>query len=189
MSHPYYHAKSSAARFGGTAEDYVEIHEWFDQTKAHMPDGRHRAVLHSSFGIYLAQQMFGEVLTRPSDGRVTPVRLIGEQHVLEDLGFVPTLQDWLRLLQPEPWMTINTTRLSQQFKHVADVKPQRRPSRSPAARQARRASAVKKSNADVTKKRDPWRHAAPNSGAAGRARIKKSRTSTSPSKPMPFRRR
>lgn len=121
MSHPYYHAKSSAARFGGIADDYVVIHEWFDQTKAHMPDSRHRAVLHSSFGIYLAQQMFGEVIVRPSDGGVTPVRLVGEQHVLEDLGFVPTVQDWLRLLQPAPWMTVNTSPLSQKFGQAADA--------------------------------------------------------------------
>jgi hypothetical protein len=55
MSHPHYHSKSSARRFGGVASDYHELHEWFDQVKAHLPDVRHRAVLHSSFGIFLAQ--------------------------------------------------------------------------------------------------------------------------------------
>ncbi|MFM7567414.1 MAG: DUF6915 family protein [Betaproteobacteria bacterium] len=115
MSHPYYHALSSAARFGGVADDYVELHEWFDQAKAHCPDARHRAVLHSSFGIYLAQQCFGEVITRASDRRKIPVRLIGEQHVLEDLGYIPTLHEWLRCLQPQPWMTQNTRSLSREL--------------------------------------------------------------------------
>ena len=58
--------------------------------KAHLPDVRHRAVLHSSFGIFLGQQVFGEVIVRKSDGAEVPTRLLGEQHVLEDLGFIPT---------------------------------------------------------------------------------------------------
>jgi hypothetical protein len=28
----------------------------------------------------------------------------GEQHVLEDLGRIPTVADWLGRIQPEPWM-------------------------------------------------------------------------------------
>jgi len=28
----------------------------------------------------------------------------GEQHVLEDLGRIPTLRDWLGRIQPESWM-------------------------------------------------------------------------------------
>jgi hypothetical protein len=96
MSHPHYHSKSSASRFGGVASDYHALHEWFDQVKAHLPDVRHRAVLHSSFGIFLAQQVFGEVIVRKSDGAEVPTRLLGEQHVLEDLGFIPTVQDWMK---------------------------------------------------------------------------------------------
>ena len=33
-----------------------------------------------------------------------PVRLIGEQHVMEDLGFIPSFVDWVRCIQPKPWM-------------------------------------------------------------------------------------
>jgi len=33
-----------------------------------------------------------------------PVRWIGEQHVQEDLGHIPTAADWLRRLSAEPWM-------------------------------------------------------------------------------------
>jgi hypothetical protein len=35
---------------------------------------------------------------------VVPVRLIGEQHVREDLGFIPSFADWVRCIRPEPWM-------------------------------------------------------------------------------------
>jgi hypothetical protein len=34
------------------------------------------------------------------------VKLLSEQHVTEDCGYIPTVQDWLKpLLQnPDPWM-------------------------------------------------------------------------------------
>ena len=51
----------------------------------------------------IAVPLFGTTLTL-STGRVLPVRFVGEQHVLEDLGRIPTVQDWLMKIQPEPWM-------------------------------------------------------------------------------------
>jgi hypothetical protein len=38
------------------------------------------------------------------DGAVVPIRYIGEQHVREDLGRVPTAQDWLIRINPQRWM-------------------------------------------------------------------------------------
>jgi len=32
------------------------------------------------------------------------VRYIGEQHVKEDLGRIPTAQDWLSQIKPVRWM-------------------------------------------------------------------------------------
>lgn len=112
MSHPYYHALSSAKRFGGSWNDYIKIHEWFDQTKSLIPDVRHRAILHSSFGVFLCQQVFGEVLVRDSDGKAVPVRTIGEQHILDDMGFIPTPQDWFSSMKPELWMARGAKPLS-----------------------------------------------------------------------------
>lgn len=110
MAHPYHHAVSCSRRFGGTPEDYLPIHTWFDQTKAHLPDVRHRAILHSSFGIFLCEQVFGPTLTLPG-GQQIPVRLIGEQHVREDMGGeIPTVQDWLGDLPLRPWMTRGAAR-------------------------------------------------------------------------------
>lgn len=120
MSHPYYHAKSSARKFGGIWEDYVELHEWFDQTKAHHADTRHRAILHNTFGIYLLQQVFGEVITRKSDGVVIPTRPIGEQHVLEDLGFIPNVSHWLNCMKGEPWMN-KASPLSKMLKEYEEI--------------------------------------------------------------------
>jgi len=104
MAHPHHHAVSSARKFGGVPEDYHALHSWFDQTKSHLADARHRAILHSSFGIYLAEQVFGITITRASDGVQVPTRTLGEQHVREDMGRIPSLQDWLGELPLRPWM-------------------------------------------------------------------------------------
>lgn len=111
MSHPYYHALSSAKKHGGRPEDYLEIHAWFDQTKAHLPDARHRMVLHNSFGIFLAEQQFGVTITN-SLGKEVPTRLIGEQHVMEDLGRIPTLEQCLGGMEIKEWMGKKSLRLS-----------------------------------------------------------------------------
>lgn len=91
---PLFHANKSAKKYGGKAEDYQEIHDWFDQTKAHVADMRHRLMLHNSFGIFLCEQVFGIFITN-SEGRKVNVRDIGEDHVLEDLGIIPSLENCL----------------------------------------------------------------------------------------------
>ena len=92
--HPYHHALSSAKKHGGKPDDYEFIHAWFDATKAFMGDARHRALRHHAAGIFWCEQEFGSVI-RNSDGKDIPVRLIAEQHVNEDMGFIPTVEWWL----------------------------------------------------------------------------------------------
>lgn len=89
---PFTHAKNSARKYGGSPDDYIQIHNFFDQTKAHIPDMRHRAVLHNSFGIFLCESQFGVTITNSNGVRIS-VRDVAEDHVLEDLGTIPTLQD------------------------------------------------------------------------------------------------
>ena len=101
MAHPLKHAESSARKFGGKVEDYLPIHNWFDESKAFLPDFRHRALRHHAEGIFLCERIFGVAITN-SDGRQVPVRYIGEQHVREDLGRIPTAQDWLSANQACP---------------------------------------------------------------------------------------
>jgi hypothetical protein len=105
MTHTVFHAQSSARRFGGKPEDYQAIHDWFDQTKETFADFRHRALRHHSQGIFEAERVFGLTITN-SDGKVVPVRYIGEQHIAEDCGGrIPTVADWFRNIKPEPWMS------------------------------------------------------------------------------------
>lgn len=104
MSHPMNHAKSTAKKHGGKWEDYYEIHAFMDSSKSTLASWQHRALLHSSFGIFMVEKAFGPAVTN-SDGKDVPTRVIAEQHVVEDLGWIPTVEDWLKNLQHQPWMT------------------------------------------------------------------------------------
>ncbi len=103
MGHCYHHALSSVRIWDGSAADYLPLHQWFDESKAITADFRHRALRHHAEGIFMLERFFGPTITL-STGRVVPVRLIGEQHVREDLGFIPSFADWVRCIRPEPWM-------------------------------------------------------------------------------------
>ncbi len=109
MAKPWVHAASSAKRWGGVPDDYLAVHEKMDSTKMAHAEVTHRVVFHSAFGIYLLEDLFGRTLTN-SDGKEVHVREIAEQHVLEDLGFIPSLSDWLRKLPAQPWMAGQRTR-------------------------------------------------------------------------------
>lgn len=111
----------------------MAIHEWFDQSKAHHGDFRHRALRHHAEGIFLMETIFGPTLKlsickhcghaecRPAplgtsgcdaEGceckrhckKTVPTRWVGEQHVTEDLGFIPAATEWLSAIKAEPWM-------------------------------------------------------------------------------------
>jgi hypothetical protein len=103
MSKALVHARSSARKYGGKPEDYIEIHEYMDSTKSAHAEVTHRCVFHSAFGIFIVEDVFGRTLTN-SDGKEVFVRDVAEQHVLEDLGYIPSLSDWLREMPAQPWM-------------------------------------------------------------------------------------
>jgi hypothetical protein len=73
MTHPIWHAESSARRFGGDPSDYQPIHDWLDATKESFCDCRHRALRHHSQGVFEAQRVFGSAI-RNSAGVLIPVR-------------------------------------------------------------------------------------------------------------------
>ncbi len=101
---PHLHGRLSVKKYGGKLEDYEAIHEFIDHSKSSMPDVRHRAMLHSSWGIYLVSQVFGNTITN-SEGKLVSTRDVAEDHILQDLGFIPTVQDWLKNLPIEGWMS------------------------------------------------------------------------------------
>lgn len=106
MSKPVFHAQSSAKKFGGKWEDYIDIHNFMDSSKGAIADNRHRALTHNSWFLSVVlEEVFG-VARFNSDGDQYSVRDIGEQHVLEDFGmrFIPTAQDYLEEINFKDWM-------------------------------------------------------------------------------------
>lgn len=103
MAHSYHHAVSSARRWGGQPADYQAVHDWMDGSKLILADFRHRALRHHAEGCWAAEAVFGVTITNTA-GRIVPVRFIAEQHIVEDLGRIPSFADWARAIRPEPWM-------------------------------------------------------------------------------------
>lgn len=108
MSNSWYHAKSAAAKWGGTPEDYYAIECFIDGSKESMGDVRHRALYHHTMGVFLCERIFGTTITvakKNGHGTVeVPVREIAEQHIVEDLGYIPSPSEWLKLLPIQGWM-------------------------------------------------------------------------------------
>jgi len=107
MAHPYDHARSSVKKWGGKPEDYVHIHEWFDETKAWYGHSKHRMFRHHSEGIFECEKIFGASF-KNSDGKRIYTRYVGEQHVREDcFGYIPTAKEWIdniAVSKPPEWM-------------------------------------------------------------------------------------
>lgn len=109
----YRHAMSSARKWGGAPEDYLPVHDFIDSSKQTLGDIRHRALYHHTLGVWLCQRIFGATIVidkSPPGGPVArtirvPVREVAERHILEDLGFIPTPQDWLKDTPVKTWMS------------------------------------------------------------------------------------
>jgi hypothetical protein len=103
---PYIHAELSAKRYGGKPEDYLDIHELMDSTKAAFPNNAHRMITHNSwFTTTIIPKVFGHIRTN-SDGKKYNTKDVAEYHCLEDfrMRFIPTIQDYLEHIDIQPWM-------------------------------------------------------------------------------------
>jgi hypothetical protein len=116
---PVKHAESSAKKWGGKMEDYIALHDWFDETKQFTGNWTHRAMRHHSAGIQWAIEKFGHYILN-SSGQKIPTKMLAEQHVEEDCGFIPTPADWLKGLtnSPEKWM-LNVQKKSVEVMKIA----------------------------------------------------------------------
>ena len=113
---PYLHARIHAKKYGGSPEDYMDIDDFVDSSKSSVPDVRHRAILHSSFGCFVVEKVFGATRVN-SEGKVYSPRDVAEDHIIQDLGFIPTMDKYLNNMQVQPWMSgtekKNTARVKQ----------------------------------------------------------------------------
>lgn len=106
MSKPWIHAESSARKFGGIPENYIDIHNFMDSSKAVQADCRHRALTHNSWFLSVVLERVFGVTLKNSDGKLVSVRDVGEQHVLEDFGgrFIPSAADYISEIEYHEWM-------------------------------------------------------------------------------------
>lgn len=104
------HSQSACREWGGVPEVYQEINEFIDSSKQVLGDVRHRSMYHHTMGVYLCQRIFGDTIIVPrmttgGPGKLVPVRLIAERHIIEDLGFLPTPADYIRDMPIAQWMS------------------------------------------------------------------------------------
>jgi hypothetical protein len=119
MSKTILRAKTSVRQFGGKIEDYLDIHSWFDETESWTNDFTHQAFRHHTQGIFEAEAKFGYIIEN-SDGKRVPVRVICETHIKEDLGFIPTAQEWLENMEIVKWMGYRDRELTHTLKEESE---------------------------------------------------------------------
>lgn len=116
MANPMIHAKSSVKRWGGKVEDYIELHELLDSPKATMNNNTSRMLTHNTWFVYhIIPKIFGYNITN-SDGKSVDTVDIAMLHVAEDfrMKFVPTVQDYLKHMEVQPWMCNGVKELDNQ---------------------------------------------------------------------------
>lgn len=100
---PYLHGNVSVKKWGGKPEDYQAIHDFLDSSKSTHADMRHRAIFHNSLGPYVCERIFGINITN-SDGKTVSVRDIAEQHIIDDMGRIPSVSDYLNEMPFYDWL-------------------------------------------------------------------------------------
>lgn len=75
-----------------------------DSSKLFLADWRHRALLHNTFGIHVFEQLLGPAFKRESDGAYVCTRTVLSQHIMEDLGAIPSPGEFLREMPLKSWM-------------------------------------------------------------------------------------
>lgn len=100
MKTPGEHAEESVQFFGGKEEDYLPIHHFLDSSyEEKLNEDLRLALTHNDWFIgHVLPGVFGEMITN-SDGKPVFVTQIATHHVMEDLGRVPKVNEWLEGLK------------------------------------------------------------------------------------------
>lgn len=105
-------AKGLAARWGGVPADYSMLIEFFDKPCEFAPESLEAAAMitHNSFGIFLAEELFGTTfpLTNGNDQRSAPsivsTRAIAEDLVYTRIGSIPPAGHLAAHVRLKLWM-------------------------------------------------------------------------------------
>lgn len=117
---PFLHSKIHAKKYGGSPADYADIDDFIDSSKQAVADVRHRAILHSAFGCFVVERVFGRTRIN-SAGREYSPRDIAEDHILQDLGFIPTVEQYLQNMTTQNWMSGTVKGSRPKTKHISLV--------------------------------------------------------------------
>lgn len=101
---PFLHGRIHARKYGGVPDDYAEIDDFLDSSKSAFADFRHRSILHSAFGCFIVEKVFGRTMVN-SEGKTFSPRDVAEDHIIQDLGFIPSVSDYLKHMEHAPWMS------------------------------------------------------------------------------------
>ena len=101
MAKPIHHAINSVNKFGGKIEDYEPIHSLMDWSTSAHAKMAHRVVFHNEYGHSLVEDLVPMTVFNQDSGRLVYTRMVADQHTEEDLGFIPTLEDWDKEFDPK----------------------------------------------------------------------------------------
>ena len=100
---PLDHKTNLSILYGGSPEDYRFIVNWFA-----VPNFYDRAFKHHCGAIFEAERVFGWEYPLENGGAV-PTRLLGEQIIRSYYGKIPSMQDWIKAIPMEGFMSRNYT--------------------------------------------------------------------------------
>lgn len=66
----------------------------------------------------MCEEIFGPAI-KISTGRMVPTRWVGEQHVTEDCGFIPSIADWYCNIKLQKWMGQPPVKLEDELEESA----------------------------------------------------------------------
>lgn len=122
-------ADGLAARWGGAPADYAALVAFFDMPATLAPDYADAAALvtHSSFGIFLAEQLFGNTILLPagrprldSRERVISTRSPAEDLVHARMGWIPSASHLPVSTRLKNWMRGTGVRAALRERHAGD---------------------------------------------------------------------
>lgn len=88
---PHIHAVSSAKHYGGSPDDYLDIHQFMDSSKGAIADNRHRALTHNSWFLSVVLSE-GEVIPISIAAKVAKCALDQTNHVVVSKSMKSTMR-------------------------------------------------------------------------------------------------
>ncbi len=94
-------------KYGGTIADYIQFVHWLEAYNDLV------MLSANSFGIFIAEQLIGNLWKNPTTNREYPTRYLAEKFVMIGYnGVIPNLPDVLDCFTMEKWMYVNAAALS-----------------------------------------------------------------------------